>query len=238
MSAQAAGAAGPRRQDPAAPSATWADLAANRPGSGSEERARSLRRASPLKSRLGRLFHVSTEETSWRLGAAGERRVGTTLSRLGSSWRVLHAVPVGQEQAEDIDHVVIGPPGIFTLTTKHQRRALVQVFGDSVRVDGCQEPLASEARYQAWRAACLLTAACGYRIVVAPAVVIVGAEDVQVARPAEGVEIVDRRHLLRWLTGLPSRLKPAHVAHIYTAARRSDTWLRRPVTTHQEPQTG
>jgi hypothetical protein len=230
MSVHVAGAAGhPRRPSPLVPTATWADLAANRAGSGAEERARVLRQASPVKSALGRLFHVSTAETSHRVGAAGERKVGATLSRLGSGWQVLHAVPLGPDEP-DVDHLVIGPPGIFTLTTKHLRKAIVQVFGDSVRVDACPEPYVAEARYGAWRAACRLTAACGYRVVVAPAVVIVGAEDVRVARPAEGVEVVDRRHVMRWLTGLPARLKPAHVNHIYGAARRSDTWLRRPRT--------
>jgi hypothetical protein len=129
--------------------------------------------------------------------------------------------------------ILIGPPGLLTLTSKYHRGGLVQVFGDSVRVDGNLEPYVSEARYEAWRAACLLTAACGYRILVAPAVVIVGAEDVRVARPAQGVEILDRRYLLRWLACQPHRLRPVHVDHIFAAARRSDTWLRRPATLHQ-----
>jgi nuclease-like protein len=185
-----------------------------------------VRKASPLKSALGRVFRVSTDETAWRVGAAGQRKVGLALSRLGQSWRTLHAIPLGENHT-DIDHLVIGPPGIFTLSTKYHRGAVVQVFGDAVRVDGGQEPYVSQARHEAWRAACLLTAACGYRVVVAPAVVVVGAEDVRVARPAEGVQILDRRHLLRWLTALPPRLKPPHVTQIYEAARRSDTWLRR-----------
>jgi nuclease-like protein len=219
-----------------APMPAWQDLAGNRAGSGAEERARAVRREAPVKTTFGRLLHLSTEETAWRLAAVGQRKVGLTLSRLGPAWRVLHSVPVGEDQA-DINHLVIGPPGLFTLTTKYRRGALVQVFGDSVRVDGDQMPYVAQARHEAWRAACLLTAACGYRIIVAPAIVMVGAEDVCVARPPEGVEILDRRHLLRWLTGLPVRLKPAHVNHIFSAARRSDTWLRRPVTMRRGERT-
>ena len=252
MSADVAGAAGhpirpevslvaatPAAAPPSAsvPGPASSDLAANRAGSGAEERARAARRASPVKSALGRLFHFATEEAHWRLAAAGQRKVGQTLSRLDASWRVLHSIPVGENHA-DIDHLVIGPPGLFTLTTKYRRGALVQVFGDSVRVDGNQVPYVSHARYEAWRAACLLTAACGYRIVVTPAIAIVGAEDVCVARPAEGVEILDRRHLLRWLTGLPHRLNQSHVGHIFSAARRSDTWLRRPVTLPRAQEAG
>jgi hypothetical protein len=257
MSAHVAGAAGPVRRPgrpataaggvipspsrtpypgPAPTTPEWSDLAANRPGSGAVERAQAAHRAAPIRSSFGRVLLVTTQERKWRLAAVAQRKVGQTLSRLDPAWRVLHSVPVGAEGAgpADIDHLLIGPPGVFTLTSKYHRGGLVQVFGDAVRVDGSMEPYVSEARYEAWRAACLLTAACGYRILAAPAVVIVGADDVRVARPPEGVEIIDRRHLLRWLTCQPHRLRSQHVEHIFAAARRSDTWLRRPATLHRD----
>ena len=34
-------------------------------------------------------------------------------------WRVLHSVPV--EGGRDIDHVMIGPPGVVTINSKHHR---------------------------------------------------------------------------------------------------------------------
>ncbi|MBG6212216.1 hypothetical protein RCH23_000129 [Cryobacterium sp. CAN_C3] len=40
------------------------------------------------------------------------------LSKLGPEWTVLHAVPVGSGSS-DIDHVVIGPAGVFTINTKN-----------------------------------------------------------------------------------------------------------------------
>ena len=46
-------------------------------------------------------------------GALGARRVGRQLDRLGSAWRVLHAVPFGDGRT--IDHLVIGPPGVIAL---------------------------------------------------------------------------------------------------------------------------
>lgn len=49
-------------------------------------------------------------------GAKGEEHVGALLDGLAQrGWRVLHDASLGRG---DIDHVVIGPPGIFTVETK------------------------------------------------------------------------------------------------------------------------
>ncbi len=49
-------------------------------------------------------------------GAAGEEHVGALLDALASpSWRVIHDASLGRG---NIDHIVIGPPGVFTLETK------------------------------------------------------------------------------------------------------------------------
>lgn len=51
-------------------------------------------------------------------GAAGERKVGAILDRLGPDWHVLHGVWLGRG---DIDHVLVGPGGTFTIETKANR---------------------------------------------------------------------------------------------------------------------
>ena len=49
-------------------------------------------------------------------GATGEEQVGALLDELaGPSWRVIHDASMGRG---NIDHIVIGPPGVFTLETK------------------------------------------------------------------------------------------------------------------------
>lgn len=49
-------------------------------------------------------------------GAAGEEHVGSLLDALaGPSWRVIHDASLGRG---NIDHIVIGPPGVFTIETK------------------------------------------------------------------------------------------------------------------------
>jgi hypothetical protein len=54
----------------------------------------------------------------WARGAAGERKVGATLEGLGPDWHVLHDIYLGRG---NIDHIVVGPGGTFTVETKSNR---------------------------------------------------------------------------------------------------------------------
>jgi hypothetical protein len=49
-------------------------------------------------------------------GAQGEEQVGELLNELtGGGWRVIHDASLGRG---NIDHILIGPPGVFTIETK------------------------------------------------------------------------------------------------------------------------
>ena len=74
------------------------------------------RESLPSRWLLGRVFGadpLSPENHPWYKGALGEMAVGRVLERLDPEWKILHAVPVGTG-ASDIDHVLIGPAGVFT----------------------------------------------------------------------------------------------------------------------------
>lgn len=60
----------------------------------------------------------------WRRGAEGEEHVGQVLEGLSADgWHVLHDVSFGRG---NIDHIAIGPGGVFTVETKsHGGRRLV-----------------------------------------------------------------------------------------------------------------
>ena len=51
----------------------------------------------------------------WSRGAGGECKVGAILDGLGPQWHVLHDVALGRG---NIDHVLVGPGGAFTIETK------------------------------------------------------------------------------------------------------------------------
>jgi hypothetical protein len=48
-------------------------------------------------------------------GAEGERKVGAILDGLAPAWQTLHGVWLGRG---DIDHIIVGPGGTFTIETK------------------------------------------------------------------------------------------------------------------------
>lgn len=60
---------------------------------------------------------------SYLIGAEGERSVGRTLDELkGHGWCVLHDALPEKESKANIDHVLIGPTGVYAVETKHWQK--------------------------------------------------------------------------------------------------------------------
>jgi hypothetical protein len=53
---------------------------------------------------------------SYAIGGVAEAWTADALARLGPHWRRVHALPIGK--VYDIDHVLVGPPGVFAVETK------------------------------------------------------------------------------------------------------------------------
>lgn len=107
------------------PVETAVDISGARAGSAAREQALAARESQGRVSGfLARLLDVKTEERASRIGADGEQAVAEQLAKLGPDWRVLHAVRVG-ERGSDIDHLLIGQPGVFTVNAKHHPNASV-----------------------------------------------------------------------------------------------------------------
>lgn len=211
---------------PAAP-APWQDLSTTRPGAAARERALAERKA---QGRLGhwvaRLVGARTDERSWRVGADGEEAVAQQLALLDPRWRVLHAVPVG-ERSSDIDHVVIGPAGVFTVNAKHHPSASIWVGGNTFLVNGRRVHYIRNSRHEALRAARLLTARAGFPVTAVGIIAVMGARRGMTVKqqPRDGrVVVVQRRHISQYLSALPVRLTLAEADAIFEVARRSTTW--------------
>jgi hypothetical protein len=204
----------------------WTDLAANVPGRSVAATAAALRHEAPIRMMLARLLGVHTRERAFRVGAEGERVVGARLARLPESWYVLHSVPVGSRGA-DIDHVVIGPGGVYTVNTKHLPDARVWLRGDTLVVNGHERDDVPAARAEADRASRLLGRAVGKPVAVVGIVALVGAENGFNVRcqPADGsVTVVGQRQLVPWLLRRRAVLRPSDVESIFAASRRPATW--------------
>jgi hypothetical protein len=182
------------------------------------------------RSRPARLLGLSplTEATRpWYRGALGELAVGEVLAELGPDWRVLHAVPVGQ-RGSDIDHVVVGPGGVFTLNTKNHSGQDVWVAGRTFMVAGQRAPHIRNSEHEASRAAKLLSAAVGRPVPVRPVLVVVSPRKLTVREEPREVAVVTAARLLRWLHKRDEVLTPAEVEDVAAAATRPETWRAKP----------
>jgi hypothetical protein len=171
---------------------------------------------------IAKVLGVHNSERAWRRGAAGEEEVARQLEKLGPSWRVIHSVPVGSNDT-DIDHVVIGPPGVFTLNTKNHLGKRVTVYEYAIYVSGVKQPYLSKSRAEGRRGSKILSSACGFEVVVNPVVVIMASELVLKGSPKQ-VDIVGRRKVVDWLSRRPTQLSPDRIESIYSVACRRSTW--------------
>jgi len=186
----------------------------------------------PANTAMQRLFGVSPlgrEAEPWFVGALGELEVAKRLERLGVGWYVLHSVPVGTGSS-DLDHVVIGPAGVFTINTKHHRGQNVWVAARRILVNGQRTDHLRNAKHEAKRTSQLLSAAARALIDVTPVIVVVGARRMTVRERPHEVVVLREGELVRWLQRHPVALGPTQVQHLATLAAQPATWRRMPET--------
>jgi hypothetical protein len=68
-------------------------------------------------------FRATADTKAWRRGAKGERLTARRLRRLGRGWTVFHDLAIPSSRA-NVDHLVIGPPGVFLIDSKYYRGPL------------------------------------------------------------------------------------------------------------------
>ncbi|GAA2035797.1 hypothetical protein GCM10009819_20400 [Agromyces tropicus] len=186
--------------------------------------------AVPPNTAIQRLFGVSPlgrDAEPWYVGALGELEVARHLGRLGPGWYVLHSVPVGAGSS-DLDHVVIGPPGVFTVNTKHHRGQDVWIGAKRILVAGQRTDHLRNARYEAKRTSKLLSAAARMLVDVTPVIAIVGARRMTVRELPYDVAVLRDTDLVRWLHLRPAILTPEQVQHVAMVAALPVSWKRLP----------
>ncbi|GAA2388165.1 NERD domain-containing protein [Streptomyces glaucosporus] len=199
------------------------DLASNRPGEALRAKVAELA-PRPWLYALTRLLGRKSEADSWRAGLKGEQIVGAELERMtASGWRVLHSIPLPGDK--DIDHLLIGPGGVFSVNTKRHPGARVWVGDDSVRIGGRTYPYVRRSRNEAGRASRVLTEGCGFPVDVRPVLVFVDTAEVTKVATLLDVGVYEDRTVsaLGPLTGV---LAPSDVERIHATARNRRTWAR------------
>jgi hypothetical protein len=205
------------------------DLATRRAGTVPARRARQLQIGNPVLRWLARAAGIRTRDQAWRIGAIGEVKVGARLDRLRRhGWRVLHSVPLGR--GGDIDHLIIGPRGVFTANTKHHRDARVNVGRSVVFVRGYPVTHIGKSLREASRVQAALSAALGRTVTVEPLVIIHGASvSGWLMRRPRGVKVLPTWAATWWLRMPGHRsghLRRDEIGVLYAAARTPVTWRR------------
>ncbi|MGH4033803.1 nuclease-related domain-containing protein [Actinomycetota bacterium Odt1-20B] len=184
------------------------DLAPNRPG---EALQISLDR-DPVPARRLR-------SDARHRALTAEQAVGDALDRLdGAGWHTLHSIPL--PGGSRIHHLLIGPGGLFCVTTLYARKQRVRIADPMVTVGRTEpRPVLRTLRADASRASFALTAE------VRPVLAVAGGADLDVAAPPRDVRIVYDTDVAA-LARAGAVLKAADVEALHALARDRHTWLR------------
>jgi hypothetical protein len=161
-------------------------------------------------------FRSSPDVVAWRRGAAGERRTAQLLEPLERhGWAVLHDLAVPDSRA-NIDHMVIGPGGVFVIDSKQYRGRLQ--LDPSGRLWHGRYPLAPTLRAVSFEADQAAVVLADPQVVV-PIVAVHGAQVPWGMVVMDGVRVVAARRLPSMLRALPAVLGPERVAGLADQAR-------------------
>jgi hypothetical protein len=167
---------------------------------------------------------VEPAARAWYTGATAERSVASRLTSLPLGWTVLHSLPVGRNGA-DIDHLVVGPGGVFSLVTKHHVDASVWVAGRTVLVNGSSRPIVQKAEADARRVDCVVAGVLADPPAVRSVVAVVGAKRMRVRHSPKAVTVIRAEQLRRFLRSQPERLTPTEVCALVARFEDPATWL-------------
>ncbi|HEX3840018.1 MAG TPA: nuclease-related domain-containing protein [Acidimicrobiales bacterium] len=184
------------------------------------------KKAAPVRTFVSRLLGAPSENQTPRAGSDSEEQVAHQLAKLPDGWHVFHSIPGGSHTL-GIDHVVVGPGGVFIMSTKHHPGATIWVDGETFLVNGTKHPYVRDARHEAMRATRTLTEHSGFAVPVIAVVAVVGAHEglTVKSQPGDGaVHVVPRRNLVNWLVGHQTIFAPDQVAVVAEASRHSSAW--------------
>lgn len=197
------------------------DLRAGKPGAGAWEMAAALR-AGP---------HASPEErdkaeqaaANWEAGAKAEEKAARLLKALGPDWTVLHDITV-HHRGWNIDHVAIGPQGVFVINTKTTRASSVVAEGDRLTVGGRRTDYIAKSRTEGFRTQVALFGRA-HPVSVTPVLLFVDTTSIEFRSPPGDVWITEGYNVVTALTGGPIRLSPKQYGRLVAKARYQQTWI-------------
>jgi hypothetical protein len=187
----------PEAQPPVLNVLPWSDLSANRPGQLIENQG----------------------DASYRAGVAGEQRTAGVLAGLErGGYRVLHSVPLSPRK--DIDHLVIGPTGVWAINTKSTTYDVTAKADGAVHSDGYRQKWIESISRDASVAAEHLSLAARMGLQGRPLVAVWSTIGVA----SDNGALTAGEDLLDAIRRPSADFPPEWVDVVFNVARRSDTW--------------
>ena len=150
--------------------------------------------------------------------------IAHALDSLDNEWSVFHAVPMATRE-NNIDHLLIGPGGVFALTVANHSDESVRVAQGSFEVAGSRHNHIRNSGFEVGYVERLLGAAVQSQVTATGVVVVVDPKSVVIHGVPRDVAIVPSDNLVAWLHQLPMRLSAMDVEQLVRAAECPATWI-------------
>jgi hypothetical protein len=190
------------------------------------EKLASMRGTDDVRELPLGIVKISKDGLNWLRGARGELEMAARLQRLGEGWTVLHSVPVGN-RGSDIDHLVIGPSGVFVINTKRLVEARVWVGRGTFLVNGHKRDYLRYSEFEARRVDGTLRRA-GLVAPVVPVIAVCGAKNLTVKGDPKWndryVGVSESRRVARRISRRKAALSPDQVERVVAALSDASLW--------------
>ncbi len=197
-----------------------------------------LQSSAPAPGRLARLLGrdpLARGAERAYAGALAELRVADAIAALGDEWVVLDGAGVGGREfplrgdsAVCADRILVGPPGVFTLTLRNHFDDRVWVGERAFVVGTTRFPHIRDAELEADRVSETIGSVLDTPIPVTPCLVIADPAELAVRDRPRRTEVLVPEDFGAWLHGLPRVLSPAALAD-YSAIARAHWPQRAPL---------
>jgi hypothetical protein len=168
-----------------------------------------------------RIAELDAARSRWAQGEQGELLVGAELDGLSADeWWVFHAIPRGAA-GTDIDHLVIGVGGVYTVNTKNVS-GYVWVAARVLMVGGMRTGYLPAAVHEAHDTAHRLSSRLGRTVEVRPILAFTHPFTVKAA-PVD-VDVLQAGALRPWLERQPRVFTPSEAYEFALVAHDRTTW--------------
>ena len=183
----------------------------------------------PPRGRWARVFgrsplHESSAQWFW--SAVGQLDVVATLDRLGPEWCVFHGVPgpaPSHGGSSWVDHLVIGPTGVFTVTAYDHTRQNVWVDRRAFVVDGHRLQYIRVAEAEVGHIERMLGDAAEGAVTAGAVIAVINPGSLRVRDLPRDVRVIEANALIASLRGGERRLDTDRVQLLAAAVHREHT---------------